>query len=443
MASIITQSILYWYKGTSRFSTLYSKDQIKSKEIRMIPKKRIFFDVTTLLNTFKQGCKFPKGIPAVEYHYAQFLLNQEIFSVTFIYWRAFRGACVINTREMSGLLYLCKKAWDGDQKSYLRLRNRLVYIRVILFLLGKLPLSNMHSSRYINKSYYISISYCRMDKYKELKRFLKKNNAYFIVMFHDFFPIICPEYCRDDIIKWFHTVFKCAAKLCKGVIVPSKQVYDDAVQLLPSTIFKKEIMHGTNKLHAYPQIITNKFSSISNNYFVCLGTIEPKKNHLLLLNIWKQMLTDLASDNVPHLVIIGARGWNNDNVFNMLDKCPAFSGYVHEFNELGNNELATLLEGSNGLLFPSFAEGFGLPLTEALLLNIPVICSDISVFHEIAGEAAIFLDPLDAVSWSREILRLSHTCECDREKKRISKLKHSFPPWDKQIKKALEWMVTL
>jgi glycosyltransferase involved in cell wall biosynthesis len=139
-------------------------------------------------------------------------------------------------------------------------------------------------------------------------------------------------------------------------------------------------------------------------YFVILGTIEPRKNHMLLLQIWRELSQLQAA---PRLCIVGKRGWENENVFDMLERCLPLKGCVFEFSGLTDFEVQTLLQDAKALLFPSFAEGLGIPVLEAAALNVPCILSDIPVFREIAPPGTVFLSPLDGIGWKREILALA------------------------------------
>jgi glycosyltransferase involved in cell wall biosynthesis len=134
-------------------------------------------------------------------------------------------------------------------------------------------------------------------------------------------------------------------------------------------------------------------------YFVAIGTIEPRKNHMLLLRLW-QYLAERDGPRAPRLVVVGKRGWENSHILAMLERCPALPGLVIEVPGLEDAALARLVAGAAALLSPSFAEGYGMPITEALALGTPVVASNITAHREAAaGQAAIFLDPLDGLSW--------------------------------------------
>jgi glycosyltransferase involved in cell wall biosynthesis len=134
-------------------------------------------------------------------------------------------------------------------------------------------------------------------------------------------------------------------------------------------------------------------------YFVCLGTIEPRKNHALLLDLW-----DAWGATAPTLVLAGARGWNNAEIFARLDRGVAG---VLEAPGLTDGQVSTLLDGSHGLLFPSHLEGFGLPPMEAALRGVPVLAQPLPVLREVMGDIPIYLDPAKPYLWRQEIEKMA------------------------------------
>lgn len=137
------------------------------------------------------------------------------------------------------------------------------------------------------------------------------------------------------------------------------------------------------------------------DYFMLVSTLEPRKNHLMLLNLWRALAA--GPQPVPKLVLVGGRGWENQQIVDMLNRCEALRPHVRWMSDLPAAALRRLLANANALLMPSFAEGYGLPVVEALSLGTPAIVSDIPVFHEIAQERALFLSPIDGLGWKRAI----------------------------------------
>jgi glycosyltransferase involved in cell wall biosynthesis len=141
---------------------------------------------------------------------------------------------------------------------------------------------------------------------------------------------------------------------------------------------------------------------LQSPYFVVLGTIEPRKNHSLLLHLWRELALELGA-SAPHLVVIGKRGWECENVVDLLERCAPIHGLVHELADCSDAQLASYLAHAQALLFPSFVEGYGLPLAEAMGLGVPAIASDLPVFREVAGDVPEYLHPLDGAQWLRVV----------------------------------------
>jgi glycosyltransferase involved in cell wall biosynthesis len=139
-------------------------------------------------------------------------------------------------------------------------------------------------------------------------------------------------------------------------------------------------------------------------YFICVGTIEPRKNHLLLLNLWRSMAESLPHDTIPRLVVVGRRGWENEQVIDMLERCTALQGHVEELNGCSDQRMQGLLQHARALLLPSFAEGYGMPVAESLSAGTAVICSDLPALREAGGGVPDYVDPLDGPSWRAHIL---------------------------------------
>lgn len=136
---------------------------------------------------------------------------------------------------------------------------------------------------------------------------------------------------------------------------------------------------------------------LTQPWFVTVGTIEPRKNHDLLLDIWERL-----GDDAPRLFIIGQRGWASGTTLARLDCLPP-GGRVQELTRLNDGAVAALVSGAAALLAPSLAEGFGLPPVEAAALGTPVIAADLAVTRELLGDKAVYLNPGDIYSWVETI----------------------------------------
>ena len=130
---------------------------------------------------------------------------------------------------------------------------------------------------------------------------------------------------------------------------------------------------------------------LPERYVLFVGTIEPRKNLARLLAAFERVR---AAGLTDALVIVGKRGWLYDAFFAQLEGSPArdaviFPGFVPDA------DLPAVYAGAQVLAFPSEFEGFGLPVLEAMACGTPVICSNTSSLPEVAGDAALLIDPLD------------------------------------------------
>lgn len=226
---------------------------------------------------------------------------------------------------------------------------------------------------------------------------LRRLGARPIVVIHDLIPVTHPEYCRPGERERHVTRMKCAITISAGIIANSQHtlnVLEDfgrrhRMPLPPCLVALLAGGIAEHALDARP---------ITAPYFVILGTIEPRKNHWMLLQIWRRLVETMGK-SAPKLVVIGQRGWECENVVDLLERTTQLKQSVIELPSCSDQQLATYLHHAQALLFPSFAEGYGMPVTEALSIGVPVIASDLAVFREIAGEVPDYIEPLDGKRW--------------------------------------------
>lgn len=233
---------------------------------------------------------------------------------------------------------------------------------------------------------------------RQYTRWLRRKGLRPVFMVHDVIPVTHPEYCRpleqQRHARRLDTMLSTAA----AVITNSRAT----LQALSTYA----ISRGLIMPPATSAPLAAAFTAVSDRrplrdpYFVMLSTIEPRKNHWMILQVWRRLIERHAG-NAPHLVVMGQRGWECENVFDLLERCDLLRGFVHEKTVCSDAEVVAYLRHAQALLFPSFVEGYGLPLIEALSLGVPAIASDLAVFREIAEDVPEYLDPLDAMGWMR------------------------------------------
>ncbi|WP_375687447.1 glycosyltransferase family 4 protein [Pseudooceanicola sp. LIPI14-2-Ac024] len=226
------------------------------------------------------------------------------------------------------------------------------------------------------------------------------------VFIHDTIPLDFPEFQREGTPARFRHALRRVGRYADLLIFNSARTEGDVRRVMARWNLRAEgvVAHlGVDVPRPDPAALPAGLPTDAP-YYVVTGTIEPRKNIRLLLDVWDDLAA--AGGPVPGLMICGARGWRNEDVFARLDALPP-DGPVRECPDLGDPALAALIRGARALLQPSLAEGFGLPPVEAAALETPVVCSDLPVFHEILGDIPVYLNPQDRVSWAAEIKALT------------------------------------
>jgi len=248
---------------------------------------------------------------------------------------------------------------------------------------------------------YLRASLDRLEQGEAVAR-LKQRGARMVVLWHDLIPIDYPEFVRPQTIGQCAARLRMVARHADGVVAVSRYSADRLAAELgrrrPPTIVAHFGMDGPEPdgTDSLPPLADKPF-------FLVISTIEARKNHQLLLQIWRRFVAEHGAA-APKLVIVGKRGWEASATNAILDRCSELDGHVYEAGPVPDAALAVLRRRARAVLMPSHVEGYGMPVTEALSAGTPVIASDIPAFREISRGAAELIDPLDGLGWARAIL---------------------------------------
>jgi glycosyltransferase involved in cell wall biosynthesis len=228
-----------------------------------------------------------------------------------------------------------------------------------------------------------------------------------VVLLHDTIPLDHPGLARPGTPARFAAQVRAVASGADLVVFASAEAAARAVPHLAG--FGRLPPHlvaplGVGGACPDPAALPPDLCADGRPLFLALGTIEPRKNHTLLLDIWERLHASLAASRIPRLVVAGARGWANAAVFRRLDSRPFVGRTVVEHAGLSDGAVAALMDRSAALLFPSLAEGFGLPPAEAAARGLPVIAAPLPALRETLGDYPTYLQTDDPLAWMRAIL---------------------------------------
>lgn len=233
---------------------------------------------------------------------------------------------------------------------------------------------------------------------------LKQAGVRITTVIYDLIPISTPQYCTQGLVAVFEEWFDWACRWSDGFACISRSVCEDLQKEVDRRIGAEEAGRKSYGYFHLGSELDLKDTSMAMDgalgaafagdqpVFLAVSTIEPRKNHDYLLDVFELVW---ASGSEAKLCIVGRVGWKCDDFMERATRHPELGKKLLMFNSLNDNGLEYAYSKASALIFPSFAEGFGLPLVEAMQRGLPAIASDISVFHEVGGDYLCYCDPHD------------------------------------------------
>jgi glycosyltransferase involved in cell wall biosynthesis len=238
---------------------------------------------------------------------------------------------------------------------------------------------------------------------------MRAKGARNVYTIHDLVPLRLPYTTLDNKRQTYRLLRKIAAE-ADHIVTVSENSKRDIMQLLgvdedrvtntyEAVEFPRELTERPDDLVA--EQLRGSYGLELDEYLLFYGALEPKKNVRRLLDAYL-----ISAVDIP-LVITGAGGWGNQTEIKMIAelRSEARTGgrRVYHLEYVSTPMLVTLIRGARAVLFPSLYEGFGLPVLEAMLLGTPVVTSRASSLPEIAGDAALYVNPYDIDSIAEAI----------------------------------------
>jgi glycosyltransferase involved in cell wall biosynthesis len=389
----------------------------------------IWLDVSRLLwRAFR--CKL-SGIDRVEHAYADCLLRlapERLAFVAYDYLGRFR---VLPLETTSAFVEAVSLGWKtGETQAQRRLARQL-----LLSVFASRCTSDLAPAQG-GRCVYLNVSTHPLDFGASLRRLLRNEEVSLVALLHDIIPITHPEYVPARWVSRHHRILRNIAELSAGVIVNSASTAATLRPFLPSCLPMLPLPLGACVAASRPG---DDAMPGPEGYFLCLGTIEPRKNHITLLHVWRDLAARLGP-KVPRLVIVGARGWECDHILKLIEATPLLKSCVDWQGWQPDDKVARWIKGAKAVLMPSFVEGFGLPVAEALAQGAPVICSDIAAHREIGRQVPDYIAAVDGLGWERAILDYMSPDSPRRAQQLVRLAGWRAVTWDRHVKQALAFV---
>ncbi len=223
----------------------------------------------------------------------------------------------------------------------------------------------------------------------------------------DAIPVAHPEWLSPRARLMAPLVIRRVAHFANRVICATSHAADDITRHLGVPRSRVSIVPwgiGEQWLTHVPQAEVDDLLArrgLTSGYVLTVGTIQPRKNVGTLIDAYEALPASMKADH--KLVVVGRRGWSSDGVTKRLKQLAAEGRAVWLEHVPSDREVQALYQGAGVFVLPSLYEGFGIPLLEAFASGVPVVTSNATSLPEVAGDAAIAVDPLSAAAMSDAI----------------------------------------
>lgn len=298
------------------------------------------------------------------------------------------GCYVVPVRNMNGTLVTDERMFGSEREAE---------DRIVEFVKGDIL-------------YLLDPTWNDSDDFLSYIQVAQKQGARVYAIVHDFLPAYYPECFTESIATPFFKWHDMILPHVDGLICDSRHTADMAERYYREKGFCRDVPLDVHYVHLgmdfsgtvgdiLPRPELKEFFCYAP-VFLMVGTLEPRKGHRDSLEAFR-ILWKKGHD--IKLLFLGQDGWLNADVKEKIAACP--EGKFLWVRDASDGELQWVYRHAKALIAASLDEGFGLPLIEAAAFGLPIICSDIDVFHEIAGEHAFYFPPKDSVGLSNAVLK--------------------------------------
>ena len=230
---------------------------------------------------------------------------------------------------------------------------------------------------------------------------------------YDLIPITHPQYVLNSTRAEVAERFIDVLVVCDFFLTISEFVAKELRELLKNELNTEKPVRAVPLAHALPKVARGlvratgpKAKNAPEKYVLCVCTLEGRKNHLLLFDVWSRLIRKHGSVRVPGLVLVGKWGWKIEEFQSVCEKENFLDQLILIRTNVSDEELTGLYDNALFTVFPSFVEGWGLPVGESLAFGRPCAASNASSIPEVGGEFAEYFDPNDKFGAFTKIERM-------------------------------------
>jgi glycosyltransferase involved in cell wall biosynthesis len=267
-----------------------------------------------------------------------------------------------------------------------------------------------------------------------------------ITIIHDISFEFYPQFIKKSDLFFLKKLIPCTLKRADKILGVSRFTQDEIVKHYEIDPKKVDWFYNAVSEDFKAQNISEKKIEevrekykLPQKYILYIGTLQPRKNIPALVEAYALLKLELATKTNPiKLVVAGGKGHNYDGLIDNVIKKTNLADDVFLPGYIDEEDKAAIMKGADIFVYPSFYEGFGMPIIEAMSLGVPIVVSDIAPHKEIAGEAVLFFNPRipgELTQKLREIISSEIVRDNLVRKGEVQLQKFS---WEKSAKKMIE-----
>lgn len=271
------------------------------------------------------------------------------------------------------------------------------------------------------------------EKYRATITTVKGHGTTLVQVVYDMLPVLAPQYSGHS-TQAMYDHYTQTMPISDLVLSISESTKNDLTKWLRDQnlkVPKIEVFRLGDDFALSKPIKPSQSSFIDGmgsekNYILCVGTVEARKNHTLLYYVYK--LARERGIQLPKMVIAGRRGWRSDDIFEIITSDPEVKDDIIFVQNTSDEELSWLYRNCMFTVYPSFYEGWGIPIAESIAYGKPSISSNTSSMPEVAKGLIDYFSPLSTDECLAALVKLLSKTEFEKAKSRISN--YQITSWD-------------
>jgi glycosyltransferase involved in cell wall biosynthesis len=253
----------------------------------------------------------------------------------------------------------------------------------------------------------------------------------FVMTVHDLIPVYARETCDQDTARVFEEFMRRALRHVDHVLSVSENTAKDIARYTETLQIPTPPITVTKNGSSFAEFLPNattagqlRASDIPERFVLFVATIEGRKNHQLMLDIWRRMIAE--GDDPPHLICVGRLGWKSSSFISTLVETNYLDGKVMLLRDISDTDLKLLYSGCLFTVCPTLYEGWGLPVGESLALGKICVSSDRASIPEVAGDCGVYID-IDNFEQSLGVVR-DLVSDTAARRKLEAKIRRAYKP---------------